>query len=149
MSADVSAQEPDIRNIRPHFVLLVDTSGSMERKPDCICSTPACLECLPVCSAGTYEQNRWSVVAQALTGEFSPYECNSDTRIGGIYTGQYDEGYFLPHIQLPQEIPAYAGARYLPRAHQVRADDVRLDRHADRQAPTRPSVHLPNRSLPG
>ncbi|MBW1833008.1 MAG: hypothetical protein JRJ10_15165, partial [Deltaproteobacteria bacterium] len=111
MSADVSAQEPDIRNIRPHFVLLVDTSGSMERKPDCICSTPACLECLPVCSAGTYEQNRWSVVAQALTGEFSPYECNSDTRIGGIYTGQYDEGYFLPHIQLPQEIPAYAGSQ--------------------------------------
>jgi type IV pilus assembly protein PilY1 len=104
-SARVSAQDPDIRNIRPHVVLLVDTSGSMERKPNCICTTPACLECLPLCSAGTYEQNRWSVVAQALTGEFSPYECNSDTRIGGIYTGEYDEGYFLPHIQLPQEIP--------------------------------------------
>ncbi len=110
-STEVSAQDPDIRNIRPHFVLLVDTSGSMERKPDCICSTPACLECLPVCGAGTYEQNRWSVVAQALTGEFSPYECNSDTRIGGIYSGQYDEGYFLPHIQLPQEILAYAGTQ--------------------------------------
>ena len=106
-----AAQAPDIRNIRPHFVLLVDTSGSMERKPNCICSTPACLECLPLCSAGTYEQNRWSVVAQALTGEFSPYQCNSDTRIGGIYSGQYDEGYFLPHIQLPQEIPAYAGTQ--------------------------------------
>ena len=86
-----SAQAPDIRNIRPHVMLLVDTSGSMERKPDCICSTPACLECLPVCSAGTYEQNRWAVVAQALAGEFTPFECNSDTRIGGIYTGQYDE----------------------------------------------------------
>jgi type IV pilus assembly protein PilY1 len=83
----------------------------MERKPNCICTTPACLECLPVCSAGTYEQNRWSVVAQALTGEFSPYECNADTRIGGIYTGEYDEGYFLPHIQLPQEIAAYAGSQ--------------------------------------
>jgi type IV pilus assembly protein PilY1 len=83
----------------------------MERKPNCICTTPACLECLPLCSAGTYEQNRWSVVAQALTGEFSPYECNSDTRIGGIYTGEYDEGYFLPHIQLPQEIPTYAGSQ--------------------------------------
>ncbi|MDH3655873.1 MAG: PilC/PilY family type IV pilus protein [Myxococcales bacterium] len=110
-SAGVSAQSPDIRNIRPHVMLLVDTSGSMERKPNCICSTPACLECLPVCGAGTYEQNRWSVVAQALTGEFTPYECNSDLRIGGIYTGQYDEGYFLPHIQLPQEIPAYAGSQ--------------------------------------
>ncbi|MBW1762872.1 MAG: hypothetical protein JRI98_14530, partial [Deltaproteobacteria bacterium] len=107
----VSAQEPDIRNIRPHIMLLVDSSGSMERKPNCLCTTPACLECLPVCSAGTYEQNRWSVVAQALTGEFTPYECNSDVRIGGIYTGQYDEGYFLPHIQLPQEIPAYAGSQ--------------------------------------
>ena len=92
-------------------MLLVDTSGSMERKPDCICSTPACFECLPLCSAAPYEQNRWSVVAQALTGEFTPYECNSDTRIGGIYTGEYDEGYFLPHIQLPQEIPTYAGSQ--------------------------------------
>jgi len=109
-SSKVSAQA-DIRNIRPHVMLLVDTSGSMERKPDCICTTPACLECLPVCGAGTYEQNRWSVVAQALAGEFSPYECNAQTRIGGIYTGQYDEGYFLPHIQLPQEIAAYAGSQ--------------------------------------
>ena len=92
-------------------MLLVDTSGSMERKPNCICSTPACLECIPVCGAGTYEQNRWSVVAQALTGEFVPYECNADVRIGGIYSGQYDEGYFLPHIQLPQEIPAYGGSQ--------------------------------------
>ena len=106
-----SAQSPDIRNIRPHVMLLVDTSGSMERKPDCLCTTPACLECLPICGAGVYEQNRWAVVAQALTGEFSPYECNSDTRIGGIYTGQYDEGYFLPHIQLPQEIPTYTGSQ--------------------------------------
>ncbi len=110
--AAASAQSgPDIRNIRPHVVLLVDTSGSMERKPDCLCTTPACLECLPVCSAPTFEQNRWSVVAQALTGEFIPYECNSDTRIGGIYAGEYDEGYFLPHIQLPQEIPTYAGSQ--------------------------------------
>lgn len=92
-------------------MLLVDTSGSMERKPNCICSTPACLECLPVCGGGFYEQNRWSVVAQALTGEFSPYECNSQTRIGGIYSGQYDEGYFLPHIQLPQEIGTYTGSQ--------------------------------------
>ncbi len=110
-STTASAQDPDIRNIRPHVMLLVDTSGSMERKPNCICATPACLECLPVCSAGSYEQNRWALVAQALTGEFSPYECNSDTRIGGIYTGQYDEGYFLPHIQLPQELASYSGTQ--------------------------------------
>ncbi len=92
-------------------MLLVDTSGSMERKPNCICTTPACLECLPVCSVGTFEQNRWSVVAQALSGEFSPFECSAQTRIGGIYTGEYDEGYFLPHIQLPQEIATYAGSQ--------------------------------------
>ncbi|MDH4281537.1 MAG: PilC/PilY family type IV pilus protein [Myxococcales bacterium] len=110
-TAKVSAQEPDIRNIRPHVMLLVDTSGSMERKPNCLCTTPACLECLPVCSAGSYEENRWALVAQALSGEFSPYECNADTRIGGIYSGQYDEGYFLPHIQLPQEIGSYAGTQ--------------------------------------
>ena len=108
---DAAAQAPDIRNIRPHVVLLVDTSGSMERKPNCLCVTPACLECLPVCSGVTFEQNRWSVVAQALTGEFSPFECSSENRIGGIYSGQYDEGYFLPHILLPQEIAAYAGSQ--------------------------------------
>jgi type IV pilus assembly protein PilY1 len=110
-SRGASAQEPDIRNIRPHIMLLVDTSGSMERKPNCICTTPACLECLPVCGAGTSEENRWSLVAQALTGEFAPFECNSETRIGGIYAGQYDEGYFLPHIQLPQEISTYTGSQ--------------------------------------
>ena len=106
-----SAQGPDIRNIRPHVMLLVDTSGSMERKPDCICSTPACLECIPTCAPGAYEENRWSIVAQALTGEFSPYECNAETRLGGIYSGQYDEGYFLPHIQLPQELGTYTGTQ--------------------------------------
>jgi type IV pilus assembly protein PilY1 len=112
LSNEADAQGPDIRNIRPHVMLLVDTSGSMERLPECICSTPACLECLPVCSAPTFEQNRWSIVAQALTGEFTPFECNSETRIGGIYTGQYDEGYFLPHVQLPQElVPAYTGTQ--------------------------------------
>lgn len=92
-------------------MLLIDTSGSMERKPNCICTTPACLECLPVCTSPTFEQNRWAVVAQALTGEFVPYECNSEARIGGIYAGQYDEGYFLPHVQLPQEIGTYSGTQ--------------------------------------
>jgi len=104
--AKVSAQAPDVRNIRPHVVLLVDTSGSMERKPDCLCTTPGCLECLPICDKVTpiYEQNRWSIVAEALTGEFNAYECESQTRIGGIYEDQYDEGYFLPHILLPHEL---------------------------------------------
>ncbi len=106
-----SAQPPDIRNIRPHVMLLIDTSGSMERKPDCLCVTPACLECLPVCSSPTFEENRWSVVTQALTGEFTPYECSSENRLGGIYSGEYDEGYFLPHVLLPQELPVYAGTQ--------------------------------------
>ncbi len=106
-----AAAQPDVRNIRPNVVLLVDTSGSMERKPDCLCTTPACLECLPVCSAPTFEENRWSIVAQALTGEFTPFECTSENRIGGIYAGEYDEGYFLPHVLLPQEIGTYAGSQ--------------------------------------
>ena len=110
-SREAGAQDPDIRNVRPHVMLLIDTSGSMERKPECICVTPACLECLPICTAPTFEQNRWSIVAQALTGEFSPYECLSEDRIGGIYVGQYDEGYFLPHILLPQELPSFTGTQ--------------------------------------
>ncbi|MEM7139276.1 MAG: hypothetical protein AAF500_22080 [Myxococcota bacterium] len=111
-ASSVSAQSGfDVRNIRPHTMLLIDTSGSMERKPNCICTTPACLECLPVCSAPTFEQNRWAIVAQALTGEFTPYECGSENRVGGIYTGEYDEGYFLPHILLPQEIGTYTGTQ--------------------------------------
>lgn len=110
-ASTVEAQPADVRNIRPHTMLLIDTSGSMERKPNCICSTNVCDECLPVCSSPTFEQNRWAIVAQALTGEFVPFECSSEVRIGGIYAGQYDEGFPLPHILLPQELGTYTGTQ--------------------------------------
>ena len=112
-SATAQAQEPDLRNIRPHVMLLVDTSGSMERKPNCICATPQCQECLPVCSAPTPEQNRWAIVTQALTGEFLPFACASEARTGTTYEGQYDEGYFLDHVLLPHEIGSYNGVQDL------------------------------------
>jgi type IV pilus assembly protein PilY1 len=108
-SASVEAQI-DVRNIRPHVMLLVDTSGSMERKPNCVCVSPACLECMPVCNGefgATNEPNRWALVVQALTGEFPNFWCSRESRTGASYAGQYDQGYFLPHVLLPHESPTF------------------------------------------
>ncbi|NOY93179.1 MAG: hypothetical protein GXP55_18495 [Deltaproteobacteria bacterium] len=93
-----SAQAPDVRNVRPVVMLMVDTSGSMEKKGSCACATPACTECLPVCASA--EQNRWATVLQALTGGFNGFSCTTQTRNTALYAAQYDFGYYLPHIAL-------------------------------------------------
>lgn len=38
---------PDLRDIVPYMMVVVDSSGSMERLPVCTCTTAACNECLP------------------------------------------------------------------------------------------------------
>ncbi len=56
------AQDPDLREIFPYVMLVIDTSGSMEYRPSCVCTTPACELCLPECdpgAGGTPEKNRW------------------------------------------------------------------------------------------
>jgi type IV pilus assembly protein PilY1 len=97
-TAGASAQTPDIRDIPPVILLLVDTSGSMERRPDCVCTTTGCAECYPVCASGTYDRSRWVTLLEALTGSFNDYTCSRENRTGGPYAGAYDEGYFIPHF---------------------------------------------------
>lgn len=88
----------------PNVLLLVDNSGSMERKTD---------NDLPNCAAGSSasQVNRWGMVLQALTGNFQPYfSCAAVSRskttnpnfaaryaINGV--DPYDVDYFLPYNQ--------------------------------------------------
>lgn len=95
------AQDPDIRSIKPAVILAVDTSGSMERRADCLCTTPQCNECLPVCGPdGVAQRNRWAVVTEALTGTYTSFACTQESRSGGAYVGQFDENYYVPHISI-------------------------------------------------
>lgn len=96
---------PDIRDIRPHVFLMVDTSGSMERLPQCACTTPVCSECMPSCAAGVAQRNRWSTVLESLTGSWNNYACSIESRDGAAYIGQYDYLYYVPHVQISQAQP--------------------------------------------
>jgi hypothetical protein len=79
-------------------MLIVDTSGSMERKVSCACTTPGCTECLPDC--GAHERNRWISMLETLTGTYGDYACTEAERtVENGFT--YDEGYPLPHY-VPQ-----------------------------------------------
>jgi type IV pilus assembly protein PilY1 len=98
------AQLKDTTWIRPTMMVLVDTSGSMERKPD----TASCVDCLPSCNdnAATDERNRWAITLEALTGTFNSYKCTKRDRSN--YVGQYDENYFLPHYEFATTSPLFA-----------------------------------------
>lgn len=93
---DVS--DPDIRNIRPVVMLLVDTSGSMERM------SGGSGAALPICAgspSGTNERNRWNQVVEALTGTWSDsdYFCSSVSRTA--FTGDPDFNYYIPYHRPP------------------------------------------------
>ena len=95
----VAAQgAPDIRSVPPVVMLLVDTSGSMQKIGDCACSTPTCSECMPNCGVASPDRNRWATVTEALTGEFPSFGCNVQDRNLGSFAGQPDFRYYLPHI---------------------------------------------------
>lgn len=90
----------------PNVLLLVDTSGSMERMND---------GSMPTCNPGTQTApNRWGSLVQALTGSFQPFfSCASIPRTSPEFTAQYsgtwnanspagqnrpiDYGYVLPY----------------------------------------------------
>ena len=92
----------------PNVLLLVDSSGSMERMPDN--SLPSA-SAASTCSKGVASlPNRWGMLLQALTGNLQPYfSCNEITRttssfknefrIGGTgaLNQPYDADYFLPY----------------------------------------------------
>ena len=99
-TAEALAQPVDARAIKPAVMLLVDTSGSMERLP----ATSGTDESpLPTCTGNTasdsLNKNRWALTIEALTGSFQSYTCRSMDRSGtGFVSTDYDYGYYLPHI---------------------------------------------------
>ena len=53
LTPSAHAQLADTNSVKPVMVLMVDTSGSMERLPD----SSGCIECLPTCTAVPSESN--------------------------------------------------------------------------------------------
>ncbi len=100
-SVAAQAGAPDMREIFPYLMLVIDTSGSMERMPTCECEDLACRNCLPVCnpsSGGTPEKNRWATTLEALTGTFNDFKCEPLART--VPNGAtYDLGYYLDYHQ--------------------------------------------------
>lgn len=112
---DAQAQSGATQKPMPNVLLLVDTSGSMERMPDN--SLPSANVGVPpggvpnACSPGNESNpNRWGMLLQALTGNMQPYyscaEVNrssgpagvafrNEYKIAGI--APYDTDYFLPY----------------------------------------------------
>lgn len=106
----------------PNVLLLVDTSGSMERMGDS--SKPSenrNPSPLPsnVCAPGSPSNpNRWGMLLQALTGNMQPYySCDAIDRSSQRFSNEfkiagvapYDAGYFLPyHRPLTGASPATA-----------------------------------------
>ena len=74
------------------MLLVVDTSGSMERLADCECETPACDECLPDCGRG--QRNRWADTLEALPGPITREAVLAQLRA----TKSYDAGGFFGKI---------------------------------------------------
>jgi len=87
----------DCMSDQPLVLLLVDTSGSMERKAECTCTTPACEECLPDCAAG--ERSRWIDAVEVLAGQVADYGCESLPRTSEN-GATFDANYFTPHHAL-------------------------------------------------
>lgn len=77
----------DAREIEPYFMIVVDTSMSMEQLPSCTCDPNSCVNCLPHCDVPNVngqppanKKNRWAVALEALTGTFNNFECEAITR---------------------------------------------------------------------
>ena len=96
-ASELGLPEPRPRTEQPLVLLIVDSSGSMERRLGCSCVTPGCAECLPDCAAG--ERSRYLDVLETLTGSFQGYACSAEPRPRDG-DGSYDRDYGLPHVQL-------------------------------------------------
>jgi hypothetical protein len=81
----------------PVVMLLIDTSGSMARLPECECAELDCSDCLPNCAAG--DQNRWFTLLASLTGSYENFSCQELPRTAAN-GATYDEWYFVPFYRL-------------------------------------------------
>lgn len=94
-TAFAQSADPDIRDIRPIVMLLVDTSGSMERMSGGFdASLPACAGSI----AGVNQRNRWAQVMEGMTGSWNDtdYFCTSISR-STLSTASPDYAYYLPY----------------------------------------------------
>jgi type IV pilus assembly protein PilY1 len=102
----VEAQDAiDVRAIKPVMMLLVDTSGSMERMTN-ETRLPNCTD--DVTNDAT-EKNRWTVTLEALTGTYSAgsYSCKEIDR-ATLDPEEMDYGYYLPHFEITSPASAQA-----------------------------------------
>jgi type IV pilus assembly protein PilY1 len=108
VSTSALAQDPDVRDIPPLVMLVVDTSGSMEELPACTCTSPTdCTNCEVHCELPNVfteppakKKNRWAVTLEALTGKFKDFQCEPLTRdTSNGFSGWYDENYPIPYHQ--------------------------------------------------
>lgn len=79
--------------VRPHVMLALDTSGSMEWRVATFADGD---DRMPTCkmSTGEFERSRWLTAVEVLTGSYIGYKCQQRTR------GGQRAGYFIPHIGL-------------------------------------------------
>ena len=117
----------------PNVMLLVDTSGSMERMVDNSLPianrdpvTGATLGAAPynACAPGTASNpNRWGMLLQALTGNLQPYySCDAIDRAGNEFKNQYkinnkpvyDADYFLPYHRPLTGVDATTACTFAP-----------------------------------
>lgn len=89
--------QSDIDPPMPNVLLLVDSSGSMERMID---------NSLPKCNPGvTTPLNRWATLLTVLTGTLTDYSCHELKRTSSLFNKEYsinnvdpyDDSYFLPY----------------------------------------------------
>jgi type IV pilus assembly protein PilY1 len=82
----------------PTLIFVVDTSGSMELRPDCVCPSNAssCTECMPNCYANPSGKSRWSIALEALTGQWPVYQCETYPRTDSNFF-TYDLNYISPY----------------------------------------------------
>ncbi|MBN8613248.1 MAG: hypothetical protein J0L92_21830 [Deltaproteobacteria bacterium] len=96
VASTAAAQEPDVRNVRPAVMLLVDTSGSMEYALNARSGTVAGR----VADCTRAERDRWVSLVEVLTGPIASYSCDSvNRRI--TYAGAPDQ-YFPLHFARPR-----------------------------------------------
>lgn len=96
-SQPAAAQSPDLREVRPAVMLLVDSSGSMDYAMGSA-SGPAGR--MPVCTNGPTtgsQRSRWVTLVEALNGQYQNYYCNTIDR--RVYAGSADQYFAHTYAQ--------------------------------------------------